>query len=171
LQVPVTVVNQPFEDKTPLLHTLAAQELIKHLEEGRIPLLRPVAPTMNEEVREMAIVQLGLEYQLASQYTSFVTIEPRREMERRRLHWTASVEGSPRQHYNAFPPSITNDAPEDYVSTSSKPGKVTDNGQCVIWSEGLNGDNITHAISPQAIASHQNGPVTPSSYEFMLRLG
>ncbi|KAG1896545.1 uncharacterized protein F5891DRAFT_958552 [Suillus fuscotomentosus] len=115
LVVPVMVVKQPFEDKTPLLHTLAAQELIKHLAEGRIPLPRPVAPTTNEEVRKMAIVQLGLEYQLASQYTSFVTIEPRREMEGSRLHWTASVEGSPRQHYNAFPPSITRDAPEDYA--------------------------------------------------------
>lgn len=85
LVVPVMVVKQPFEDKTPLLHTLAAQELIKHLAEGRIPLPRPVAPTTNEEVRKMAIVQLGLEYQLASQYTSFVTIEPRREMEGSRL--------------------------------------------------------------------------------------
>ncbi|KAG2047103.1 hypothetical protein BDR06DRAFT_976988 [Suillus hirtellus] len=149
LVVPVTVVKQPFKDETPLLHTLAAQELIKHLAEGRIPLPKPVAPTTNEEVQKTAIVHLGLEYQLASQYTSFVTIESRREMEGSRLHWTASVESSRRQHYNAFPPSITSDAPEDYVLEMDVPMVQTglDNLSRVV-------DAVFDFFTPDAALAH-----------------
>ncbi|KAG2102875.1 uncharacterized protein F5147DRAFT_838709 [Suillus discolor] len=148
LAVPVTAVKQPFKDEFPLLHTLAAQELIKHLAEGRIPLPRPVAPTTNEEVRKTAIVQLGLEYQLASQYTSFVT-ESRREMEGSRLHRTASLERSLRQHYYAFPPSITSDAPEDYALRMDAPmvQTVLDNLSWVV-------DAVFDFFTPDAALTH-----------------
>ncbi|KAG1794931.1 hypothetical protein EV424DRAFT_1547817 [Suillus variegatus] len=160
LVVPVTVVKQPFEDETPLFHTLAAQELIKHLAEGGIPLPRPVAPTTNEEVRKTAIVQLGLKYQLASQYTSFVTIEPRREMEGSRLHWTASVESSRQQHCNAFPPSITSDAPEDYALGMDVPmvQTVLDNLSQVV-------DAVFDFFTPDAALTHsRRQSLLPGTY-------
>ncbi|KAG1789555.1 uncharacterized protein HD556DRAFT_1311315 [Suillus plorans] len=159
LVVPVTVVKQPFKDEPPLLHTLAAQELIKHLAEGRIPLPRPVAPTTNEEVQKMAIVQLGLEYQLASQYTSFVTIETRREMEGSRLHWTASVESSRQQHYNAFPPSITSDAPEDYALGMDMPmvQTVLDNLSRAV-------DTVFDFFTPDAALTHSRRQSFPGTY-------
>ncbi|KAG2340468.1 hypothetical protein BDR05DRAFT_966730 [Suillus weaverae] len=111
LVVPVTAVKPPFKDELPLLHTLAARGLIKHLAEGRAPLPKPMTPTTNEEIRKAAIVRLGLEYQLVSHHTSFVPIE----FQRSRLHWTTSRERSRRQRYYASPPSATSDDAEDYA--------------------------------------------------------
>ncbi|KAG1886497.1 hypothetical protein F4604DRAFT_1274356 [Suillus subluteus] len=114
--VPVTAVKPPHKDELPLLHTLAAQELIKHLAEGRAPLPKPMVPTTNEEVRKAAIVRLGLEYQLVSQHTSFVAIESRREAARSGLRWTTPRERSLQQHYYASPPSVgASDAAENYA--------------------------------------------------------
>ncbi|KAG1730073.1 vault protein inter-alpha-trypsin domain-containing protein [Suillus lakei] len=120
LVVPVTAVKQPFKGERqsiPLLHTLAARELIKHLAEGRAPLPEHMAPTMNEEVRKAAIVRLGLEYQLASQHTSFVAIESQREATRSGLRRSTSWERSRQQHYYASPPSVTSDAAEYALGT------------------------------------------------------
>lgn len=117
LVVPVTVVEQPSEDELPLIHTLAAQALIKHLAEGRAPLPKPMAPTANEEVRKAVIVHLGLEYpgQLASQYTSFTAIESRREAVGSRLRTTTSLERSWQHHHYGSPPSVSSDAAEYYA--------------------------------------------------------
>ncbi|KAG1850820.1 hypothetical protein DFJ58DRAFT_661881 [Suillus subalutaceus] len=114
--VPVTAVKPPHKDELPLLHTLAARELIKHLAEGRAPLPKPVVPITNEEVQKAAIVRLGLEYQLVSQHTSFVAIESRREAAGSGLRWTTPWERSLQQHYYASPPSVSaSDAAEDYA--------------------------------------------------------
>ncbi|KAG1809581.1 uncharacterized protein BJ212DRAFT_1484292 [Suillus subaureus] len=114
--VPVTAVKPPLKDELPLLHTLAARELIKHLAEGRAPLPRPMAPTTNEGVRKAAIVRLGLEYQLVSQHTSFVAIESRREAAGSGLRRTTPQERSWQQHHYASPPSVSaSDAAEDYA--------------------------------------------------------
>ncbi|KAG0699969.1 vault protein inter-alpha-trypsin domain-containing protein [Suillus ampliporus] len=102
LVVPVTEVK-PFKDEwssIPLLHTLAARELMKHLAEGRAPLPKPIAPASDEEVRKSAIVRLGVEYQLVSQHTSFVAVESGRETARNRLHRSTSWQRSRRQHGN-----------------------------------------------------------------------
>ncbi|KAG1755284.1 uncharacterized protein EDB91DRAFT_1342944 [Suillus paluster] len=109
LVVPVTTVK-PFKDEwssIPLLHNLAARELMKHLAEGRAPLPKPMAPASDEEVRKAAIVRLGLEYQLVSQHTSFVAIAFGRETERSRLRRSTSWQRSRRQHGNT---SVTVDA-------------------------------------------------------------
>jgi hypothetical protein len=71
--VPVTEVK-PFRDEwssIPLLHTLAARQLVKDLAEGRAPLPKPMTPASDEDIRKAAIVRLGLGYQLVSQHTSF----------------------------------------------------------------------------------------------------
>jgi hypothetical protein len=106
--VPVTAVKQPFEDEPPLLHTLAARELITHLAEGRAPLSKPVAPATNEQVRKAAIVRLGLGYKLVSPHTSFVAIESQRG-------GTIPRERSRQQHYYVSPSSVTSDAAGDYA--------------------------------------------------------
>jgi len=77
--VPVTEVK-PFRDSDsdiPLVHTLAARKLISELYEGRAPLPCVVGSVAasDDQVRKAAIVRLGLEYQLASRYTSFVAVE------------------------------------------------------------------------------------------------
>ncbi|KAL4063344.1 hypothetical protein J3A83DRAFT_4295864 [Scleroderma citrinum] len=77
--VPVTEVK-PFRnsDSTiPLVHTLAARKLITELSEGRalLPGVVGLAVASDDEIRKAAIVRLGLEYQLVSQYTSFVAVE------------------------------------------------------------------------------------------------
>ncbi|KAG2067234.1 hypothetical protein BDR04DRAFT_1105396 [Suillus decipiens] len=113
LVVPVTVVKPPLKDGLPLLHTLAARELIKHLAEGRTPLPEPMAPTTNEEVRKAAIVRLGLEYQLASQHTSFVSVESQREAAGSGLRRTTLWERSRQQQYYTSPPSVTSDTAEE----------------------------------------------------------
>ncbi|KAG0697693.1 hypothetical protein DFH29DRAFT_1003477 [Suillus ampliporus] len=115
LVVPVTVVKQPFEDELPLIHTVAARALVKHLAEGRAPLPKPMAPTTNEEVRKAAIVHLGLECQLANQCTSFTAIESRREAVGSRLRTTTSLERSWQQHYYGSSPSVTSYAAEYYA--------------------------------------------------------
>lgn len=108
LLVPVTAVKQPFEDEPPLLHTLAARELIMHLAEGRAPLPKPVAPATNEQVRKAAIVRLGLGYELVSPHTSFVVIESQRG-------GTTPRERSRQQHYYVSPSSVMSDAAGDYA--------------------------------------------------------
>ena len=77
--VPVTEVK-PFKDSgsdIPLVHTLAARKLITELYEGRAPLPHVVGSVAasDDQIRKAAIVRLGLEYQLASRYTSFVAVE------------------------------------------------------------------------------------------------
>ncbi|KAG1755252.1 uncharacterized protein EDB91DRAFT_1242451 [Suillus paluster] len=103
LVVPVTTVKQPFKDEPsiPLLHTMGARELMKNLAEGRAPLPEPMAPASNEEVRKAAIVRLGLEYHLASQYTSFVAIESQRETARNQLCGSTSWQRSQRRYSDA----------------------------------------------------------------------
>lgn len=111
--VPVTAVKPPLKDELPLLHTLAARELIKHLAEGRAPLPKPMVPTTDEGVLKAAIVRLGLEYQLVSRHTSFVAIESAAGSGLRR---TTPWERSRQQHYYASPPSVSaSDADEDYA--------------------------------------------------------
>ncbi|KAG2353810.1 hypothetical protein BDR07DRAFT_1495616 [Suillus spraguei] len=113
LVVPVTVVKPPLKDELPLLHTLAARELIKQLAEGRTPLPEPMARTTNEEVRKAAIVRLGLEYQLVSQHTSFASVESQREAAGGGLRRTTLRERSRQQHYYACPSSVTCDTTEE----------------------------------------------------------
>lgn len=108
LVVPVTAVKQPFEDEPPLLHTLAARELITHLAEGRALLPKPVAPATNEQVRKAAIVRLGLGYKLVSPHTSFVAIESQRG-------GTTPRERSRQQHHYVSPSSVMSDATGDYA--------------------------------------------------------
>lgn len=124
LVVPVTVVK-PFKDdwtSIPLVHTLAARELIKHLAEGRTsaaPLPKPIVPATDEEVRKAAIVRLGLEYQLVSQHTSFVAIESGRETTRSRLRRSKSWQRSRRQHNPPSTPVVTSDAATPGTDTST----------------------------------------------------
>ncbi|KIK42612.1 hypothetical protein CY34DRAFT_804766 [Suillus luteus UH-Slu-Lm8-n1] len=108
LVVPVTAAKQPFEDEPPLLHTLAARELITHLAEGSAPLPRPVAPATSEQVQKAAIVRLGLGYKLVSPHTSFVAIESQRG-------GATPRERSRQQHYYVSPSSVTSDAAGDYA--------------------------------------------------------
>lgn len=100
---------KPFKDEwssIPLLHTLAARQLVKDLEENRAPLPKSIAPASNEDIKKAAIVRLGLDYQLVSQHTSFFAEESGHETARRlrrstswqrsrRLHGRASVIGGP----------------------------------------------------------------------------
>ncbi|KAG1893340.1 uncharacterized protein F5891DRAFT_1207717 [Suillus fuscotomentosus] len=75
--VPVTEVKL-FKDEwslIPLLHTLAARQLVKDLVECKAPLPKPIAPASDEDVRNAAIVRLGLDYQLVDKYTSFFAAE------------------------------------------------------------------------------------------------
>ncbi|KAI6141828.1 hypothetical protein BKA82DRAFT_4198722 [Pisolithus tinctorius] len=77
--VPVTEVK-PFKDavcEIPLIHTLAVRKLITEFSEGRTPLPAVVGSvvTSEDEIKKAAIVRLGLGYQLASQYTSFVAVD------------------------------------------------------------------------------------------------
>ena len=74
--VSVTEVK-PFISGIPLVHTLAARKLISELNEGRAPLPHVIGnvAASDDEIRKAAIVRLGLEYQLASRYTSFVAVE------------------------------------------------------------------------------------------------
>ncbi|KAG2141365.1 uncharacterized protein EDB93DRAFT_1229775 [Suillus bovinus] len=100
--VPVTTVK-PFKDEwssIPLLHTLAARQLVKDLAEGRAPLPKPIAPASDEDIRKAAIVRLGLDYQLVSQYTSFFAVESGHETARK-LRRSTSWQKSRRQHDHA----------------------------------------------------------------------
>ncbi|KAG2134682.1 hypothetical protein BD769DRAFT_1443119 [Suillus cothurnatus] len=115
LVVPVTEVKPPLKDELPLLHTLAARELIQHLAEGRAPLPKPTIPTTSEEVQKAAIVRLGLEYQLVSQHTSFIAIKSRREAAGSGLRVAIPRERFRRQYYYPSPPRVTSDAAEDYA--------------------------------------------------------
>ncbi|KAG2124892.1 hypothetical protein DEU56DRAFT_916832 [Suillus clintonianus] len=115
LVVPVTARFKDERQSIPLLHTLAAGQLIKHLAKGRAPLPTHMTPASNEEVRKAAIVRLGLEYQLVSQHTSFFAVESRREAARSGLRRSTSQEMSLRQRYYASPPSVTSDASEEYA--------------------------------------------------------
>ncbi|KAG6326760.1 hypothetical protein ID866_12329, partial [Astraeus odoratus] len=77
--IPVAEVK-PFKDsdsEIPLVHTLAARKLITELSEKRAPLPAVIGTTarFEEHIRKAAIVRLGLEYQLASEHTSFVAVE------------------------------------------------------------------------------------------------
>ena len=70
-----------------LIHTLAARRLITELTEERAPLPIAVDPsTSAQDVRKAAIVRLGIEYQLASRYTSFVAVADGRDPHSRNRH-------------------------------------------------------------------------------------
>ncbi|KAG2126598.1 hypothetical protein DEU56DRAFT_822144 [Suillus clintonianus] len=102
LVVPVTEVK-PFKDEwtfIPLVHTLAARELIKQLgdSEGKALLPKPITSASDEDIRKAAIVRLGLEYQLVSQHTSFVAVESGRETARNGLRRSKSWQRSRQQH-------------------------------------------------------------------------
>jgi Mg-chelatase subunit ChlD len=119
--VPVTEVK-PFRDEwssIPLLHTLAAQQLVKDLAEGRAPLPKPMTPASDEDIRKAAIVRLGLGYQLVSQHTSFFAEESGHETARR-LRRSTSWKRSRRQHDHASATSDPADegAPGTDVSTA-----------------------------------------------------
>lgn len=90
---------KPFKDEwssIPLLHTLAAQQLVKDLSEGRAPLPKPISPASDEDIRKAAIVRLGLDYQLVSEHTSFFAEESGHETARR-LRRSTSWQRSRRQ--------------------------------------------------------------------------
>ena len=86
IRVPVSSVR-PFDEKSheiPLVHTLAARRLITDLVEDRVPLPIAAHPaTSAENIRRAAVVRLGVEYQLASKYTSFVAVDNATETLRR----------------------------------------------------------------------------------------
>lgn len=64
----------------PLIHTMAAWKLIQeYTENPRMPLPRPLGVATEDELRQSVIVQLGVQYQVASQHTSFVAIEGTRD--------------------------------------------------------------------------------------------
>ncbi|EIW79467.1 hypothetical protein CONPUDRAFT_154882 [Coniophora puteana RWD-64-598 SS2] len=93
LDVPVTEIipfskNHDTSDSAdvPLLHALAARRLITEIEENRTPppRIKPDVPTdpatvrpepTLEEAKRAAVVHLGVRYQLASKYTSFVAVD------------------------------------------------------------------------------------------------
>lgn len=84
--VPVSSVRL-FNERSPdipLVHTLAARQLITDLVEDRAPLPIAVNPsTSAEEIRKAAVVRLGVQYQLASRYTSFVAVDDGAELPHR----------------------------------------------------------------------------------------
>ena len=124
LVVPVTVVK-PFKNEwssIPLLHTLAARKLIKHLAEDRAsaaPLPKSIVPASDEEIRKAAIVRLGIVYQLVSQHTSFVAVESGQETTRNRLRRSSSWQRIRRRQSDLSTPGLTSDtaAPGTGVST------------------------------------------------------
>lgn len=64
----------------PLIHTMAAWKLIQEYSENHsMPLPRPLGIATEDELRQSVIVQLGVQYQVASQHTSFVAIEGTRD--------------------------------------------------------------------------------------------
>ncbi|KAG2062681.1 hypothetical protein BDR04DRAFT_1213782, partial [Suillus decipiens] len=90
---------KPFKDEwssIPLLHTLAAWQLVKDLSEGRAPLPKPISPASDEDIRKAGIVRLGLDYQLVSEHTSFFAEESGHETARR-LRRSTSWQRSRRQ--------------------------------------------------------------------------
>ncbi|KAG1809579.1 von Willebrand factor type A domain-containing protein [Suillus subaureus] len=113
---------KPFRDEwssIPLLHTLAARQLVEDLAEGRAPLPKPVTPASDKDIKKAAIVRLGLGYQLVSQHTSFFAEESGHETART-LRRSMSWQRSRRQHGHS---SATGDpaddgAPETDVSTA-----------------------------------------------------
>ena len=136
LVVPVTTVK-PFKDERssiPLLHTLAARELIKHLVEDRAsaaPLPKPVVPASDEEVRKAAIVRLGLEFQLVSQHTSFFAEESGHETTRSRRR--SSLWQRSRRRHNYVPTSqvdTTGDTTGD--TQDATPGTDTSTVQTIL---------------------------------------
>ncbi|KAG1730069.1 hypothetical protein EDB19DRAFT_1741522 [Suillus lakei] len=123
LIVPVTEVK-PFKDEwssIPLLHTLAARELIRDLTEGRAPLPKPIAPASDEDIRKAGIVRLGLDYQLVSKHTSFVAVESGLETARSGLRRSKSWQRSRRQHGHA---SATGDAAAVAAATETDDSTV-----------------------------------------------
>jgi hypothetical protein len=70
--IPVSSVKPSYSD-FPLVHTLAARHLITELVEGRAT--PPIAPHPGADAVRAAVIQLGVDYQLASRYTSFVAVE------------------------------------------------------------------------------------------------
>ncbi|KAG2148792.1 hypothetical protein DEU56DRAFT_81180 [Suillus clintonianus] len=141
LVVPVTAVK-PFKDERssiPLLHTLAARELIKHLggSEGRALLPKPIAPASDEDIRKAAIVRLGLEYQLVSQHTSFVAVESGREAARSGLHRSTSGQKSRWQQGYV---NVTADGADGGAADGGDPGTVVPALQTV-W------DSLSQAVS------------------------
>lgn len=118
--VPVMEVK-PFKDEwsfIPLLHTLAARQLVKDLVELRAPLPKPIAPASDEDIRKAAIVRLGLDYQLVSKHTSFFAEESGKETTRG-SRGSMSWQKSRRQHSHAGAPAdlADEDIPRTDVST------------------------------------------------------
>ncbi|KAG1770298.1 hypothetical protein EV702DRAFT_672376 [Suillus placidus] len=112
---------KPFKDEgssIPLLHTLAARQLVKDFAEGRAPLPKPIAPASDEDIKKAAIVRLGLDYQLVSQYTSFFAEESGQETARK-LRRSTSWQRSRRQrgHASATDDPADEGAPGTDVST------------------------------------------------------
>ena len=72
LKLPVSVETVRFanDNAHPLIHTLAARRLITHLEDDAL-----VNPALSEDEPKATIVDLGVTYQLASRYTSFVAVD------------------------------------------------------------------------------------------------
>ena len=59
-----------------MIHSIAASKLIEeYATNPTVPLPLPVGNATRDEVRQSAIVQLATQYQIASEYTSFVAIE------------------------------------------------------------------------------------------------
>ncbi|KAG5646063.1 hypothetical protein DXG03_004486 [Asterophora parasitica] len=87
LVIPVYQVNLAgIGQGLPLIHTLAAWRLIQEHEEKRAPLPTTIMPDNEDEVRKAVIVRLGKEYQLVSQYTSFVATDSRQDDPPRSRH-------------------------------------------------------------------------------------
>ncbi|KAG2040569.1 von Willebrand factor type A domain-containing protein [Suillus americanus] len=113
---------KPFKDEwssIPLLHTLAARQLVKDLAEGRAPLPNPITPASDEDIQKAAIVRVGLNYQLVSKHTSFFAEESGHETARK-LRRSTSWQKSRRQHGHASATSDPADkgAPGIDVSTA-----------------------------------------------------
>ncbi|KAG1850824.1 hypothetical protein DFJ58DRAFT_729115 [Suillus subalutaceus] len=113
---------KPFRDEwssIPLLHTLAARQLVKDLVEDRAPLPKPITPASDEDIKKAAIVRLGLNYQFVSKYTSFFAEESGHETARK-LRRSTSWQRSRRQHGRASATGdpADDDAPGTDVSTA-----------------------------------------------------
>lgn len=133
----VTAVK-PFKDEwssIPLLHTLAARQLVEDLAENRAPLPKPIAPASDEDIKKAAIVRLGLDYQLVSQHTSFFAEESGHETARR-LRRSTSWQRSRRLHARA---STTGDPAGDPVGKGA-PGTDVSTVQTVL-------DSLSQAVS------------------------
>jgi len=112
LEIPVKKIDNP----NYTVNTLAAKRVIQELEEGRgwlntaqegTELVKDKYPSRLDELVEKEVVRLGIDYQVANKWCSFVAVEPYQEDKRVTQSETQEVSGPrsgrPKKKLKAYP--------------------------------------------------------------------